>query len=521
MTGPKRESVEEKAPWNRLRTWLSTFQGRIFLFTTGLVATTCLLTGAFLIQRLHSSLSREYRRHAASVARLIADNAFYGVYVEDQATLREVVRGTASNPQLVYLAIVNNDGRTLVSMKDPRIRDSRLQEALESDRLRIVEDRLDGRPILHISMPIEREGPVRGGGTAVEGAALGRRGTLLLGFDLEELQARIASTTQWMILISIGIFVIAIGALVLITRTVTRPIRRIIQTIETIARGEWDLTRRLDAKGHDEINNLARSFNIFNSRLADLIKSILENSRDLSSVSEKFAKNAEGLSSGAQEQAASLQETTATMGEMASSVSKTADNSKKAETLAGNTVTSVHEGAVAVQEMIRSTKEIEKSSKTVMDFIAMIDGIADQTNLLALNAAIEAARAGEHGKGFAVVADEVKKLSERSSDAANEISRIIKESVQKSEAGNQLAENVGTHLSSILQKVNETANLIKEISEISEAQAVGSKQISQALNSLNKITQDNALTAGDMAGLSEEISRQAVVLGDIAGRFKI
>lgn len=243
-----------------------------------------------------------------------------------------------------------------------------------------------------------------------------------------------------------------------------------------------------------------------NAIVASLSRSSEEVDHSIVAVSEAGKSLAESSTSAA----ASLEETVASLEEVTSVVNMNSGNAQQASSLSQTSKTTAEEGEEQVKVLMTSMDEISRYSHKIEEIINVIDDIAFQTNLLALNAAVEAARAGDQGKGFAVVADAVRTLAQRSASAAKDISSLIKESVEKVESGQKIADRSGEVLGNILVSVKKVADLNGEIATASGEQTQGIQQISQAMNQLDAVIQSNAAA-------TEEISANVV---DIGSRMK-
>ncbi len=221
------------------------------------------------------------------------------------------------------------------------------------------------------------------------------------------------------------------------------------------------------------------------------------------------AEASQSMAGGASQQASSLEETSSSLHEMASMTSRNSENAQNAKTLANQARTTADAGAAEMEQMKSAMGAIKGSSLEISKIIKTIDEIAFQTNILALNAAVEAARAGEAGLGFAVVAEEVRNLAQRSAQAAKETAEKISTSTEKSEQGVRISEKMAGNLSAIVEKTRQLDERIAEIAQSSQEQSEGINQINAAVANMDKITQSNAALAQQSASASEEFKEQA------------
>ncbi len=327
--------------------------------------------------------------------------------------------------------------------------------------------------------------------------------------NMEQAFLTVADNQSSAVQVVIGISVLCLALLVVlsavVSRSLTRPVRRAVGLADRLADG--DLTASIEVYSTDEIGQLLRAMRRMVERLSRTLSEALSGAATLTSASTQVSATAQSVSHGTSEQAAAVEETTSNLEEMTASITQNASNSREMERMA-------MQGAAEAEESGRTVGETMEAMKAIAEKITIIEDIAYQTNLLALNAAIEAARAGDHGRGFAVVATEVRKLAERSQQAAKEIGSLAARSVQ-------VAESSARALADLVPAIRRTAELVQEVTAASDEQSSGVLQINRAIARVDQVTQQNASAAEELSGTAEQLAEQARLLEQRMAFFKI
>ncbi len=255
--------------------------------------------------------------------------------------------------------------------------------------------------------------------------------------------------------------------------------------------------------------------------LSTTVAEIAASAEAIASASGEISTGNLDLSRRTEDQASALERTASSMEELTSTVRQNAENARQASTLASNASEIAEKGGSVVGRVVATMNEINDSAKSIADIIGVIEGIAFQTNILALNAAVEAARAGEEGRGFSVVAAEVRNLAQRSAGAAKEIKALISTSVERVSNGSTLAQDAGQTMDEVVKAVKRVTDIIGEISAASHEQSAGIEEINRAVTQMDAGTQQNAALVEQATAAAQSLDDQARVLKRLVGKFRI
>jgi len=364
--------------------------------------------------------------------------------------------------------------------------------------------------------------------------------------NLEKEFAHLRNVITVFCLVSIVLVVVLVYV---IGGSIVKPVQEVSERMKDISQGEGDLTRSLPETGQDEVTRLARYFNEYTKKMRHSLLGIRENINSLTQQAELVETSSKNSNAQAQTQNENMLQVAAAMEEMTTQINEVSNNADSAEKSTSSARGNVQNGASVVDSTVNDirslTSDIESVSSAVTELAAqtesigavldVIRGIAEQTNLLALNAAIEAARAGEQGRGFAVVADEVRTLASRTGQSTDEIQAMIEElqsnaksavdAVKVSQSASTKTVDNAIQANQNLQEADrlmtEIADMSSEIARATEQQAEAATEANMRINALSGAADSSLRTADELAAASQALRASCLAIMDIANRFKL
>jgi len=369
------------------------------------------------------------------------------------------------------------------------------------------------------------------------------------GSYLDDVEDTFSAKRNLIIIDALIIIAILVGLGYIIGNSILNPTRAATELMKDIAQGEGDLTQRLDDTGQDEISRLSRYFNEFNEKMQHSLQEVHSNSVKVLEHAESVASASESAQTFTELQNDNTTQVATAMEQMTSQIREVSNNAEAAEQAANDSIKNTAEGKSIVSETINHIQELSSNIDNVSNVISnlatetesigsvldVIRGIADQTNLLALNAAIEAARAGEQGRGFAVVADEVRTLASRTGQSTDEIQAMI----QKLQTGAQNAVNAvkisqdisintveqasqaDNSLSEIDRLMQIISDMNSQIARATEQQSQAADEVNLRINELSGMTDESVATTVQLTDASQQLKTSSHDMSDVVNRFKL
>ncbi|MBW7729604.1 methyl-accepting chemotaxis protein [Enterobacter hormaechei] len=321
----------------------------------------------------------------------------------------------------------------------------------------------------------------------------------------------------------IAVIIVQFIALFLLSAYMTKylvtPINTVKKSIEEVTSGKLGVS--IPEFGNNCAGRLIPGINSLSSNIATLVREIRASSQTAMTLSDQLSSRSAQLSVKTEQQSASLVQTAASMEEMAASTKNNADNTRLASEQANLATLQARKGGELMGQVANNMQSITDCAQQMTEIISLIDGIAFQTNILALNAAVEAARAGDHGKGFSVVAGEVRSLAHRSAEAAKNIKSLIEVTSHNVTQGVNVVSEAEKNMHDIVTGSGNVSRLMDEISASTSEQEKGISQITQALSELERVTQSNVSMVEELNGSSDVLRNQVIELQTRTRNFRL
>lgn len=328
-----------------------------------------------------------------------------------------------------------------------------------------------------------------------------------------------SSNTSLFISLNVINFVALFLLWVYMTKYLVTPINTVKRSIEEVTAGNLGVS--IPEFGNNCAGRLIPGINSLSGNIATLVREIRASSQTAMTLSDQLSARSAQLSVKTEQQSASLVQTAASMEQMAASTKNNADNTRLASEQANVATLQARKGGELMGQVASNMQSITECAQQMTEIISLIDGIAFQTNILALNAAVEAARASDHGKGFSVVAEEVRNLAHRSAEAAKNIKTLIEVTSSNVTQGASVVSQVEKNMHEIVTGSGNVSRLMDDISASTSEQEKGISQITLALSELERVTQSNVAMAEELNGSSDVLRNQVIELQTRTRNFRL
>jgi methyl-accepting chemotaxis protein len=510
--------------------------------SAALIAGLAIVGGAALYLEKQALVALQ-KENSLTFVNVMGDDIKTAMMADDMKKVDAYIKEVIDKKKAVEFAIYNEKGEERGSGAKG---DDLVTKVLQSNKVIISEEIKNGVHILETILPLPNEERCQG----CHDKSIAMLGALRLNTSIEQGYVASQKATIWLLLSGAMALIVGLGCLMVVLRlTVTRKLKDFVAKVTDLARGEGDLTKMILVHSHDEFGQLADEINSLVDKIRRIIAQIAQTSEQVTSSAVELQATAAQMASGAEAVAAQAatvatagEQMSATSGDIAINCQLASEGSQEASAAAVNgaqvvdaTIKVMNSIAERVKSSASAVESLGSRSDQIGAIVGTIEDIADQTNLLALNAAIEAARAGEQGRGFAVVADEVRALAERTTRATREIGAMIKAIQQETKGavlameegvievakGSETAANSGSALEQILQQINDVNGQIHQVATAAEEQTATTSEISHNMQQITEVVDMTFTGAKESAAAAQRLSVLADDLQRIVRQFKI
>jgi len=481
--------------------------------------------------------------NSINAANIIGDDLKTDMLADDMKKVDAKIKEVIEHKQALALTIFNEAGEERgTGAKD----NPSAAKVIKSGQALINEKTENGTHIIETFLPLLNEDRCK----SCHGKDTQVLGALKFSSSIEQAYVANKRSSFFLVMWGLAAFIASVICLMVVLKlAVTRKINDFVSSVTDLTRGDGDLTKMIDVKTNDEFGTLADEINSLVAKIRGIIIQIARTSENVSSTAENLRMNSGNIAADAEEVAAQSQgvatageEMSATSGDIAQNCHMASEGSQQATAAAisgakvvDETINVMNSISERVRSSAKAVESLGNRSEQIGEIVGTIEDIADQTNLLALNAAIEAARAGEQGRGFAVVADEVRALAERTTRATREISEMIKsiqqetrnaviameEGVGEVTKGGEKAAESGRALEQILQQINDVNAQIHQVATAAEEQTATTSEISSNIMQVTEAVSRTSRGAQEASAAANELTMLAQNLKNIVSQFKL